>query len=165
MAPSTNTMSTSSLHQLIAACSIKLKPANYLIKRTQTSQLIHITENEPSKSSCSTGHAVGKVVAVKNYAKDSGTINDWKEKDVLLKSYISSTLTEENMYLIVGCSTAKEMWECLEKAYIQATKMKKRYYNKTKTWYCLLKKAGEEETTTLTPEKQVSSLLDREQVL
>ena len=26
------------------------------------------------------------------------------------------------MYLLVGCSTAKEMWECLEKSYIQATK-------------------------------------------
>ena len=26
------------------------------------------------------------------------------------------------MYLILDCSTAKEMWECLKKAYIQATK-------------------------------------------
>ncbi|KAH0679283.1 hypothetical protein KY284_020368 [Solanum tuberosum] len=28
------------------------------------------------------------------------------------------------MYLIVGCSTSKEMWECLEEAYLQATKDK-----------------------------------------
>ncbi|KAH0656283.1 hypothetical protein KY285_031165 [Solanum tuberosum] len=39
--------------------------------------------------------------------------------------------------------------------------MKKRCHNKTITWYSLLKKAGEEETTTSTPEKQVSSLLDK----
>ncbi|KAH0777089.1 hypothetical protein KY290_008500 [Solanum tuberosum] len=78
---------------------------------------------EPSKSSCSTGQTAGKVVKVKKDAKDSGTIDDWKEKDVLLRSWISSTLTEESMHLIVGCSTAKEMWECLEKAYIQATKI------------------------------------------
>ncbi|KAH0764298.1 hypothetical protein KY285_000169 [Solanum tuberosum] len=37
-------------------------------------------------------------------------------------SWISGTLTEESMYLIVGCSTANEMWECLEEAYLQATK-------------------------------------------
>uniref|UniRef100_M1BN43 PAE n=1 Tax=Solanum tuberosum TaxID=4113 RepID=M1BN43_SOLTU len=78
---------------------------------------------EPSKSSCSTGQTVGKVVKVMKDAKDSGTIDDWKERDVLLRSWISSTLTEENMYLIVGCSTAKKVWECLEKAYIQATKI------------------------------------------
>jgi len=29
------------------------------------------------------------------------------------------------MYLIVGCSTSKDMWECLEEAYLQATKDKK----------------------------------------
>lgn len=116
-------MLTSSLHQIIVACSIKLKPANYLIKRTHISQLIQITENEPSKSSCSTGQIARKVVAVRKDAKDSGTIDDWKKKDVLLRSWISSTLAEESMHLIVGCLTVKEMWECLEKAYIQATKI------------------------------------------
>ncbi|KAH0647510.1 hypothetical protein KY290_033507 [Solanum tuberosum] len=121
-------MSTSSLHQLIAACSIKSKSTNYLIWRTQISQLIQVMKltyliYEPSKSSCSTGQTVGKVVKVMKDAKDSGTIDDWKEKDVLLRSWISSTLTEENMYLIVGCSTAKKVWECLEKADIQATKI------------------------------------------
>lgn len=102
MAPSTKTMSTSSLHQLIAACSIKLKPTNYLIWRTQISQLIRVMKltyliYEPSKSSCSTRQTAGKVVAIEKDAKDSGTIDDWKEKDVLLKSWISSTLTEESM--------------------------------------------------------------------
>ncbi|KAH0768481.1 hypothetical protein KY285_004352 [Solanum tuberosum] len=48
----------------------------------------------------------------------------WEEKDVLLRTWISGTMTEENMYLIVGCSTAQEMWECLEETYLQATKNK-----------------------------------------
>ncbi|KAH0635921.1 hypothetical protein KY285_035607 [Solanum tuberosum] len=78
---------------------------------------------EPSKSSCSSGQTVREVIAVEKDAKDSGAIDDWKEKDVLLRSWISGTLTEEIMYLIAGCSTAKEMWECLKKAYIQATKI------------------------------------------
>ncbi|KAH0717546.1 hypothetical protein KY285_013577 [Solanum tuberosum] len=82
-----------------------------------------ITENEPSKSSCSTGQTAGKVVEVEKDAKYSGTIDDWKEKDVLLRSWISDTLTEGNMYLIVGCSTANDMLECLKKAYIQARKV------------------------------------------
>ncbi|KAH0696076.1 hypothetical protein KY289_013558 [Solanum tuberosum] len=106
-------MLTSSLHQLIVACSIKSKPTNY----TQISQLIHvmkqtylITENEPSKTSCSTGQTAGKVVEVEKDAKDSDTIADWKEKNLLLRSWISSTLTENSMYLIVGCLTTKEMW-------------------------------------------------------
>jgi len=40
--------------------------------------------------------------------------------------------------------------------------MKKRCHNKIITWYSLPKGAGEEKTTTSTPEKEVSSLLDKE---
>ena len=81
---STKTMSTSLLHQIIVACSIKLKLTNYLIKRTQISQLIHITENQPGNDSCLTGQTIGKVVAAKKDAKYSGSIDDCKEKDVFL---------------------------------------------------------------------------------
>uniref|UniRef100_M0ZT10 Uncharacterized protein n=1 Tax=Solanum tuberosum TaxID=4113 RepID=M0ZT10_SOLTU len=52
-------------------------------------------------------------------------LDDWEEKDVLLRSWISGTLTEESVYLILGSSTTKEMWECLEEVYLQATKDKK----------------------------------------
>ena len=31
-------------------------------------------------------------------------------------------MTEERTQLIVGCSTAKDMWVCLKKAYIKAIK-------------------------------------------
>ncbi|KAH0728435.1 hypothetical protein KY284_004300 [Solanum tuberosum] len=102
MASSTNTLSTSSLHHLISFCSIKLKPTNYLIWRTQMSQLIQVMRliyiiTEPPKGIYSTRQTTEKAVA--------------DEK-------------EESMYLIVGCSTAKKMWECLEEAYLQATKDK-----------------------------------------
>ena len=43
---------------------------------------------------------------------------------MLRRTWISGTLTEERMYLIVGCSTAKKMWKCLEETYLQATKDK-----------------------------------------
>ena len=56
--------------------------------------------------------------------KDKNIVDDQKEKDVLLRSWISGPLIEENMYLIVGCSTAKKMWKCLEETYLQATKDK-----------------------------------------
>ena len=102
-------MYTSSLHQKIIAYFITLNSTNYLIKRTYIPQPIHITENEPSKSSGFIGQTAGKVVATKKDAKDSDTIDDWNEKDVFLKSWISSTLTEESMHLIVSCSSANEM--------------------------------------------------------
>ena len=58
-------------------------------------------------------------------AEDNNIVDDWEDKDRLWMSWISGTLTEESMYLIVGCSTSKEMWECLEETYFQATKDKK----------------------------------------
>ena len=46
-------------------------------------------------------------------AEDNNIVDDWEDKDRLWMSWISGTLTEESMYLIVGCSTSNEMWECL----------------------------------------------------
>ncbi|KAH0650517.1 hypothetical protein KY284_030429 [Solanum tuberosum] len=73
------------------------------------SQLIQVmrltylfTENEPTKGTCSTGQATEKAVAVEKGAEDNNIIDDWEEKDVLLRSWISGTLTEESMYLIVA---------------------------------------------------------------
>ncbi|XP_015169970.1 uncharacterized protein [Solanum tuberosum] len=129
MASASNTLSTSSLHHLIASVSIKLKPSNYLIWRTQMLQLIQvmrltylirdepktiITEEDTSSSDKNSGKT-----------SDKGSENDDREeKDVLLRIWISGTLSEETMYLIVGYNTAKEMWETLKETYLQATKDK-----------------------------------------
>ncbi|KAH0767910.1 hypothetical protein KY285_003781 [Solanum tuberosum] len=93
------------------------------------SQLIQVMTltyliTEPPKDTCSTGKTTEETVAGEKGAKDNNIVDDWEEKDVLLSSWISGTLTEESIYLIVGCSTAKEMWECLEESYLQATKDK-----------------------------------------
>lgn len=48
-----------------------------------------------------------------------------KEKDLLLRSWITGTLSEEVLYLIVGCNTAKEIWLCLEENFLHATKERK----------------------------------------
>ena len=53
---------------------------------------------------------------------------------MLQRSWISGTLTEESMYLIVGYSTSKEMWECLEETYFQQLKI--RSSNKVTTAKC-----------------------------
>ena len=58
-------------------------------------------------------------------AEDNNIVDDWEDKDMLRRSWISGTLREEIMYLTVGYSTAKEMWECLGETYIQATEDKK----------------------------------------
>ena len=51
-------------------------------------------------------------------AEDNNTVDDWEDKDMLRRSWISGTLTEESMYLIVGYSTVKEMCEWLEETYV-----------------------------------------------
>lgn len=49
----------------------------------------------------------------------------WKEKDTLLKTWLITTCSEECIALVVGCNTAKEIWELLEEEYLQSTKDKK----------------------------------------
>ncbi|KAH0647646.1 hypothetical protein KY290_033637 [Solanum tuberosum] len=49
---------------------------------------------------------------------------DSEERDVLVRSWISGTMTEESIFLIIGCSIAKQIWSCLEDTYLQASKDK-----------------------------------------
>lgn len=73
-ASNTNTLSTSSLHHLIASVSIKLKPSNYLIWRTQILQLIqvmrlaYLIKDEPK--------AITTDETTSNSDKSSGTATD-----------------------------------------------------------------------------------------
>jgi len=48
----------------------------------------------------------------------------WKEQDVLVRSWLSRTMIEESMFLIIGCTTVKQIWACLEDTYLQASKDK-----------------------------------------
>ena len=93
---------------------------NQLIQVMRLTYLI----TETRQATYSTGQTPEKTAEGENDAEDTNIVDDWEEKDVLLRSWISGTLTEESMYLIVGCSTAEEMWECLEEAYLQATKIR-----------------------------------------
>lgn len=79
-----------------------------------------IEEEKPDKGNSSATDGKEKSIEEK-----TSEVNDWDERDVLLRTWISGTMTKESMYLIVGCTIAKEMWECLEEAYLQATKEKK----------------------------------------
>ena len=46
-----------------------------------------------------------KVVDVKKDVEDSGNVDGWDEKDLLLRSWISCNLKKERMYMIVVFST------------------------------------------------------------
>ncbi|KAH0679281.1 hypothetical protein KY284_020366 [Solanum tuberosum] len=107
-------LSTSSLHHLIDACPVKLKPTNYLVWRThimQLMQVMKVTNLIKGERQSSTTDGKENIIEGKE-TEDLESL--WEKKDVLLRTWISGTMTKESMYLIVGCSTAQDMWECLE---------------------------------------------------
>uniref|UniRef100_A0A2N9EMH7 Reverse transcriptase Ty1/copia-type domain-containing protein n=1 Tax=Fagus sylvatica TaxID=28930 RepID=A0A2N9EMH7_FAGSY len=48
--------------------------------------------------------------------------DEWMKIDLLLRSWITGTLSEEALGIVVGMTTAHEIWTSLEAAYLQATK-------------------------------------------
>ncbi|XP_070034394.1 uncharacterized protein [Nicotiana tomentosiformis] len=49
---------------------------------------------------------------------------EWEERDALIRSSLTGTMTEESMFLIIGCTSAKKIWQSLEDNYLQASKDK-----------------------------------------
>ncbi|XP_075088534.1 uncharacterized protein LOC142170506 [Nicotiana tabacum] len=47
-----------------------------------------------------------------------------EERDVLIRSWLTGTMTEESMFLIIGCTSAKQIWQSFEDNYLQASKDK-----------------------------------------
>uniref|UniRef100_A0A2N9HKR1 Reverse transcriptase Ty1/copia-type domain-containing protein n=1 Tax=Fagus sylvatica TaxID=28930 RepID=A0A2N9HKR1_FAGSY len=114
-------LSAGNLHNLITIVSIKLKASNYLIWRMQIFPLIqslqllnHLTDDAPQST----------------IQKESGEILpnpkfiEWMNTDLLLRSWITGTISEEALGHVVGMTTAKEVWTSLEVTYLQATKEK-----------------------------------------
>uniref|UniRef100_A0A2N9I3R3 Reverse transcriptase Ty1/copia-type domain-containing protein n=1 Tax=Fagus sylvatica TaxID=28930 RepID=A0A2N9I3R3_FAGSY len=112
-------LSAANLHNLITIVSVKLKASNYLIWRMQILPLIqslqlmnHLTDEAPDSM----------------ILKESGELNpnpkiqEWSNTDLLLRSWITGTLSEEALGHVVGMTTAREVWTSLEVAYLQATK-------------------------------------------
>ncbi|KAH0679474.1 hypothetical protein KY284_020559 [Solanum tuberosum] len=124
MASSSNTtlaLSPSSLHQLIAICSIKLKPLNYLVCRIQVLQLIHTLKiDEIIKGELPSQNILDE----KDEPIPNPKFTTWEDHDVLVRSWLSGTMTEESIFLIIGCTTVKQIWACLEDTYLQASKDK-----------------------------------------
>lgn len=44
---------------------------------------------------------------VKGATNTNPKFTEWEERDVLIRSWLSGTMTEESMFLITGCQTAK----------------------------------------------------------
>ncbi|OIT03203.1 hypothetical protein A4A49_57448, partial [Nicotiana attenuata] len=87
-------LSPSSLHQLIAICPIKLKSSNYLIWRTQILQLMQtlkvdkvIKEEPPAES----------IEDEKGEINPNPKFTEWEERDVLVRSWLSGTMTEDKV--------------------------------------------------------------------
>uniref|UniRef100_A0A2N9HWT0 Reverse transcriptase Ty1/copia-type domain-containing protein n=1 Tax=Fagus sylvatica TaxID=28930 RepID=A0A2N9HWT0_FAGSY len=112
-------LSAANLHNLITIVSVKLKASNYLIWWMQILPLIqslqlmnHLTDEAPDSM----------------ILKESGELNpnpkiqEWSNTDLLLRSWITGTLSEEALGHVVGMTTAREVWTSLEVAYLQATK-------------------------------------------
>uniref|UniRef100_A0A2N9HE41 Retrotransposon Copia-like N-terminal domain-containing protein n=1 Tax=Fagus sylvatica TaxID=28930 RepID=A0A2N9HE41_FAGSY len=112
-------LSPANLHKLITIVSVKLKASNYLIWQMQILPLIqslqlmnHLTNAAPDSM----------------ILKESGDlipnpkIQEWRNTDLLLRSWITGTLSEEALGHVVGMTTAREVWTSLEVAYLQAMK-------------------------------------------
>uniref|UniRef100_A0A2N9FTN5 Integrase catalytic domain-containing protein n=1 Tax=Fagus sylvatica TaxID=28930 RepID=A0A2N9FTN5_FAGSY len=112
-------LSTSNLHHLIAVVSVKLNSTNYLIWRMQIFPLIqslklmdHLTKEAPAAMKVQES---GEPILNPKY-------EEWQQVDLLLRSWVTGTLSEEALGHVVGMNTAREVWECLEAKYLQATK-------------------------------------------
>uniref|UniRef100_A0A5B6YY77 Retrotransposon Copia-like N-terminal domain-containing protein n=1 Tax=Davidia involucrata TaxID=16924 RepID=A0A5B6YY77_DAVIN len=111
-------LSTSNLHHLITIVSVKLSASNYLIWRMQILPLIqslklmdHLNGSPPIKT-----------MTTDNKEVPNPKFDDWQYVDLLLRSWITGTLSEEALGHVVGMITAKDVWMCLEETYLQATK-------------------------------------------
>lgn len=46
----------------------------------------------------------------------------WKDKDLVLKSWMTGSSSEEALFYIVGCNTTRDVWNALEENLLQVTK-------------------------------------------
>ncbi|KAF8396845.1 hypothetical protein HHK36_018480 [Tetracentron sinense] len=98
---------------------LKLKQSNYLMWRTQIESLI--------ESQDLIGFVNGDIPMPTNMiassdGKESTTNPDftsWRKTDRLLKAWITSTLSEEVLGLVVGLTSSRDVWSALEDAFAQ----------------------------------------------
>jgi hypothetical protein len=94
------------LHNLITIVSVKLKATNYLIWQMQIIPLIqslqlmnHLTKNAPES----------KILKESSEAIPNPKLDEWMNTDLLLRSCIIDTLSEEALGHVVGMTTAREV--------------------------------------------------------
>lgn len=64
------------------------------------------------------------VEAEKNEEITNPKFLEWEGKDVLVRNWLTGTMTEESIFHIIGCTSAKHIWESLEDNYLQASEDK-----------------------------------------
>jgi hypothetical protein len=121
--PSTSfTFSMSNLHNLIAAVPPKLNSKNYLVWRMTILPLIqnlklmnHLT-HDPLEAT--TTDESKKEVPNPEY-------EEWQSIDLLLRSWITGTLSEEALGHIVGQNTGRKVWAVLKTPIFKQPKKEK----------------------------------------
>ena len=95
-----------SLHHLISIISVKLNSSNYPIWKAQILPLIQSLGVEGHLKSAP---PVEVILNDKDETVPNPAFTSWKYRDLLLKSWMTGTLSEEALYYVVGCNTARDI--------------------------------------------------------
>ncbi|KAK2988460.1 hypothetical protein RJ640_007490 [Escallonia rubra] len=104
--------------------SLRLTPSNYLLGKTQISALI---ESQDMQRFLDGEYRMPKVTILASEGTTVEGQNEvlnldfiaWKRSDRLLRGWITGTLSEEVLGLVVGLITAGKVWKVLEEAFAQ----------------------------------------------
>lgn len=99
---------------------MKLNSSNYLIWKAQILPLIQSLGVEGHLKNAPPVEVVlnDKDEAVPN----NPAFTSWKDRDLLLRRWMTGTLSEEALYYVVGCNKARDIWNALEENLLQVTK-------------------------------------------
>ena len=106
---------------------IKLTDSNYLLWLRQLKpflvghdlwKFIDGTHKQPSAhtSTSTTETSITTTLPQPNPAH-----SQWYQQDQLIVSYITSTLSESILSLTVGCTSTRDLWECLQRHFSQSS--------------------------------------------
>ncbi|CAA0809131.1 Unknown protein [Striga hermonthica] len=109
------------LSTMIHMVNIKLTSANYLLWHAQIESLLitqgflpHLDGSSPCPSREITTPAGTKSTNPEFAA--------WYSRDQLIRLFLVSTLTEESMAVVIGCTSSRDVWTSLTRAYSHASK-------------------------------------------
>lgn len=98
---------------------MKLNMTNYLIWKAQ---ILPSTQSLGVEAHLYNPQSVETILNNANEAVTNPAYATWKNRDLLLRSWVTGTLSEEALYFVVGCNSARDVWSALEENLLQVTK-------------------------------------------